>query len=62
MLDIRFIRENAEKVRAGVRLKGEQESAVDEALALDEERRRTLQKAEILKSRRNEVSDRVAGM
>jgi seryl-tRNA synthetase len=62
MLDIKFIRENGEKVRAGVRLKGEQESAVDEALALDEERRRTLQKVETLKSRRNEVSDRVAGM
>jgi len=62
MLDMKFIRENVEKVKAGVRLKGEQESVVDEALALDEDRRRTLQKVEILKSRRNEVSDTVAGM
>jgi seryl-tRNA synthetase len=60
MLDIRYIRDNADLVRAGVRLKGEQESFVDEALALDGRRRETLQKVETLKSRRNTVSAEVA--
>ena len=62
MLDIRYIRENADRVRAGVRLKGEQESFVDEALSLDGRRRETLQKVETLKSRRNTVSADVAKM
>jgi seryl-tRNA synthetase len=62
MLDIRYIRENADRVRAGVRLKGEQESFVDEALSLDGRRRETLQKVETLKSRRNTVSAEVAKM
>ncbi len=62
MLDIKFIRENADAVRAGVRLKGEKESTVDEAIALDEQRRRILQSVESLKSRRNAVSADVARM
>lgn len=62
MLDIRFIRENPEAVRAGVRLKGEPVSSVDAAIALDEERRGTLQKVEALKNRRNTVSADVARM
>jgi len=62
MLDIKYIRDHPDAVRAGVRLKGERESYVDEALALDEQRRQALQKVETLKSRRNTVSAEVAGM
>ena len=62
MLDIKYIREHAGEVRAGVRLKGEHDSSVDEALALDEQRRGVLQKSETLKSRRNTVSADVARM
>ncbi len=62
MLDIKYIRDHAGAVRAGVRLKGEDESSVDEALALDEGRRGILQKVETLKSRRNTVSAEVARM
>jgi seryl-tRNA synthetase len=62
MLDIRYIREHADAVRAGVLLKGEPASTVDEAIALDESRRQLLQKVEILKSRRNSVSADVAKM
>ena len=62
MLDIKYIRENAAAVRAGVRLKGEQAGVVDEAIALDEERRAVLQNVEALKSRRNAVSADVARM
>ncbi|HUI08705.1 MAG TPA: serine--tRNA ligase [Bacteroidota bacterium] len=62
MLDIRYIREHADAVREGVRLKGEDVARVAEAIALDEERRRALQKTEALKSRRNTVSAEVARM
>ena len=60
MLDIRFIREQADTVRDGVRKKGEDPSRVDEVLHLDEQRRHLLQKVEALKSRKNTVSDEVA--
>ena len=62
MLDIKYIRDHADAVRAGVRLKGERASSVDEVLALDEKRRGSLQKVETLKSRRNTVSAEVARM
>ncbi|HEX7573837.1 MAG TPA: serine--tRNA ligase [Bacteroidota bacterium] len=62
MLDIKYIRDHEGEVRAGVRLKGEDESPVDEALAADEQRRGVLQKVETLKSRRNTVSADVARM
>lgn len=60
MLDIRFIREQSEQVREGVRKKGDDPVRVDEALRLDEERRQLLQKVEGLKSTKNSVSAEVA--
>ena len=62
MLDIRFIREQADRVRDGVRLKGEDPSRVDQALELDARRRALLGQSEALKSRRNTVSQEVARM
>jgi seryl-tRNA synthetase len=62
MLDIKFIREQKEIVREGVRKKGEDPGRVDEALRLDEERRQLLQKVESLKSTKNTVSAQVAGL
>ncbi len=60
MLDIKFIRENTEAVKEGVRKKGEDPSKVDEALTLDEKRRHVLQRAEQLKAKKNAVSSEVA--
>ncbi len=62
MLDLKLIREHADTVKEGVRRKGLDPSAVDEALRLDEERRKELQHAETLKSRKNTVSAQVAKM
>jgi len=62
MLDIRVVREHADLVRAGIRRKGEDETTVDRALALDAQRRRLLQQAEALKSKKNAVSAQVAAM
>ena len=60
MLDLRFIREQTELVRAGVVKKGEDPARIDEVLALDEKRRALIQHAETLKNRRNTVSAEVA--
>jgi len=62
MLDIRFIRENPERVRHGVGLKRGNVAFVDEALQLDEQRREYLQQTEALKSTRNTVSGQIAAM
>jgi seryl-tRNA synthetase len=56
------MREQPEAVREGVRKKGEDAGKVDEALRLDEQRRKLLQNAEALKSRKNTVSADVARM
>lgn len=58
MLDIKFIRENADFVRSGIAKKQEQDR-VTELLRLDSERRKLIQQAEILKSERNRVSNQI---
>ena len=60
MLDMKFIREQTETVRQGILRKGENVALIDEALALDTQRRQILQKAETLKSQKNVVSAEVA--
>jgi len=62
MLDIKLLREHPDAVRAGIVRKGEDPVKVDEALALDEQRRQILQQGEALKSRKNTVSQQVAAM
>ena len=58
MLDIKYIREYPDFVREGVAKKGEIDR-VDAILSLDLQRRELLQKAEVLKNRRNVVSEEV---
>jgi seryl-tRNA synthetase len=62
MLDLKLIREHTDQVKEGVRRKGMDPAAVDEAIRLDEERRKEIQHAEALKSRKNLVSAQVAKM
>jgi seryl-tRNA synthetase len=62
MLDMKLLREHPDAVREGVRAKGESPVRVDEALRFDEERRHILQAVELLKSKKNTVSARVAQM
>ncbi|MCZ6776492.1 MAG: serine--tRNA ligase [Ignavibacteria bacterium] len=62
MLDIRFIRENKDRVKEGVIKKGEVPSKVDEVVHADERRRKLVQQGEDLKSRKNAVSAQVAKM
>jgi seryl-tRNA synthetase len=61
MLDLRFIRENPQKVKEAVKNKGEN-ADVDALLGLDAKRRALLQQAEELKHQRNVVSEKIAQM
>jgi len=61
MLDLKFIRENSEKVREAAKNKGEKVD-VDLLVNLDERRRTLLLQADSLKHQRNVVSDKIAHM
>lgn len=58
MLDIKFIRENPDKVKAGIDSKNEK-NRVDEILALDERRRQIIGEVEELKAKRNQASQQI---
>ena len=60
MLDLKFIREQPDAVRAGVARKGEDPARVDDVIAIDTRRRELVQRTEALKSRKNTVSADVA--
>lgn len=61
MLDLRFVRENAETVRIGIQNKNEK-ADVEELLQKDEERRNLIQQVEALKNKRNVVSEEIASL
>ena len=61
MLDIKFIRENPEAVKQGIKNKNEKDR-VDEIISLDEKRRSLISKTDELKAKRNQVSQQVGQM
>jgi len=61
MLDLKFIRENAELVRKNLRDRANKLN-LDELLELDEARRRLIQKSEELRYKRNVDSEKIAQM
>ncbi len=60
MLDLRFVRDNAELVRERLAARGAAPSILDEFVQLDVERRALLAEVEGLRQRRNELSKEVA--
>ena len=56
MLDIKFIRENPEVVKAGAQKKQMDPSVVDQLLLIDEKRRDLITRIEELRSRRNKIT------
>lgn len=62
MLDINFIRETPEVVKAGLRKRNMDVALVDKARELDERRRELLQEVEKLKAERNAVSKEIGAM
>jgi seryl-tRNA synthetase len=63
MLDITFIRENAELVKKGMRNKGEKNiEAVDQLLSVDEQWRSLVQKVDELRSESNTQAKKIGGL
>ena len=62
MLDLKFIRENADLVRQSMVRRHQETSLVDEVIALDDERRRLILESETRKSERNTVSKQISQM
>lgn len=59
MLDLKFIRENIELVKKGAESKGIQ-ADTDNIIKHDDRRRELIQKGDLLKSKRNQVSEEIA--
>jgi seryl-tRNA synthetase len=60
MIDIKFLRENADVVRASQKARGEDVSVIEKALAADEVRKSTLDQFETLRAEQNLLSKSVA--
>lgn len=58
MLDIKFIRENLEQVKAAVKNR-QMNINVDHLIAVDDQRRKLIIETEALRSRRNEISEKL---
>ena len=60
MLDIKFIRENAEKVKAAVIARnGNMDAEIDEVLKIDSKRRQVISEMESMKAKQNLVSKKI---
>ncbi|MEV0392828.1 serine--tRNA ligase [Polymorphospora rubra] len=55
MIDLRLLRDDPDAVRASQRIRGESESAVDELLRADEERRAAVQRFEALRAEQKQL-------
>ena len=64
MLDIKFVRENPDIVKENIKKKFQDEKRplVDEVIALDEERRQTIVKADELRANRNRISKEIGNL
>src|SRR4029079_12481675 len=62
MLDIKFIRENIEKVKQGVAAKNFDASLVDRVLELDERRRSLMGEVQTLQAKRNDVAEKMKNL
>lgn len=62
MIDIQLVRDDPEKVRAGMRKRGMDPAPVDQAKMLDEQWRAKVHEGELLKAERNTVSKEIGKM
>ncbi|WP_342527429.1 serine--tRNA ligase [Chryseomicrobium sp. FSL W7-1435] len=62
MLDVRYVRDNFEAVKAKLAKRGEDISEFDQFEILDQKRRELIAKTEELKSERNKVSEQISTM
>ena len=61
MLDIKFIRDNRDMVKEGIKNRG-QKIDIDELLAIDEDRRKLLTEVETLKAERNKANNEISAI
>ncbi|MBI2430354.1 MAG: serine--tRNA ligase [Ignavibacteriales bacterium] len=61
MLDLKFIRDNVQLVKNGIKAKGADDN-IDEIIQIDEQRRALIGEGESLKAKRNDVSAKVGQM
>jgi len=59
MLDIKFIRENPDKVKEGISKKGADSSLVDNVLDLDKKRRELIQQIDTLRAKKNIAQEKL---
>ncbi|MFJ7828546.1 serine--tRNA ligase [Psychrobacillus sp. NPDC096623] len=62
MLDVKFVRDNYETVKAKLAKRGEDISEFDQFQPLDQQRRELIAKTEVLKAERNEFSQKISLM
>ncbi|MGB9763315.1 MAG: serine--tRNA ligase [Minisyncoccia bacterium] len=62
MLDIKFIRENPQIVKEGIRNKGVDAKIIDEILELDSQKRELLQLIENLRAKKNALEDKLVSV
>lgn len=60
MLDLKFIRENADLMRQSMLRRHQEPSLIDEVISLDDERKRLILESESRKSERNTVSKQIS--
>ena len=61
MIDIKFLRENPDVVRASQKGRGEDVTLVDQVIAIDEKRRAAINEFELLRAEQNTLSKSVGG-
>ena len=62
MLDLNYVRENLEKVRAGLQTRGEAPEALDDFVEADAERRRIIAESDTLNATRNTASREIGAL
>ncbi|HEY8227312.1 MAG TPA: hypothetical protein VIG25_18720, partial [Pyrinomonadaceae bacterium] len=62
MLDLNYVRENLEKVRAGLQARGVAPEALDSFAEADAERRRTIAESDQLNAQRNAASREIGAL
>ena len=62
MLDLNYVRENLDKVRAALQSRGDNAQALDEFEAADAERKRVIAESDSLNAQRNAASREIGGL
>ena len=62
MLDLNYVRENLDRVRAALEARGHPTAALDDFVRLDQERRRAISESDQLNAERNNASREIGAL